>query len=140
MTSGRSLAERFALGRVLHGLFDRVGQPFQLLLRHRPFAAGHLQTPHQFGAVKRFASLVALDDLKRGQLDLFVAGEAALALGALAAAADDVRLTAFARVDHTVFYSPAERAAHRPPYITGALRAFGVVGSQFAFQTSNDER
>src|SRR3954454_20394633 len=106
------LAGDFALRRVLHGLFDEIGQPFELLLRHRPFAAGHLQAAHQFRAVVRLAALVALDHLIRNLLDALVTREAALALGALAPPTDDVRLTALSRIDYAVFRGAAERAAH----------------------------
>ena len=90
-----------------------VGQPLQRLLRDRTFAAGDLQPAHQLRAVVRLAALVALDHLKRDLLDLLVAGETALAPGALTPPANDVRLTAFARVDDAVFRVAAERASHR---------------------------
>ena len=57
----------------------------------------------------RGPALVAFHDLKRRQLDFFVAGKPALAAGALTAPPDDVALAAFARVHYTVFEIPATK-------------------------------
>src|SRR5262245_11858035 len=113
-----SLRRDLPFDGVGHRGLDRIGHALQFRLRNRPFATGDLQTAHQLTAVVRLSPLIALHHLKRRQLDLLVAREPALAARTLAATADDISLTPFARVDHAILEIPAERASHTARYIT----------------------
>jgi hypothetical protein len=63
-------------------------------------------------SVKFLASSISFDDHVRHFVTTFVGSKAALALQALAAAADDVALFALARVDNAVLAMGAEGAGH----------------------------
>ena len=68
--------------------------------------------PRSFCAIEGLAPAVALDHARQHVLDVLVGRVAAVALEALAAPADELPVTADARVDDPVLGVAAERALH----------------------------
>src|ERR1700693_770703 len=92
--------------------FGLVHNLLELADWHRPFLTCTQQAVQNFLAVEFLAASVLLDHHVRNFIDALVGGEALGALQALAAAADRLRLFAFARVDYLVIGEAAKGTFH----------------------------
>src|SRR6185503_15381075 len=105
------------LGDVLelpvHGGEAHVGHlVVHRLHAHRALLAGLEDGPAELLPVEGLAPVVALDHVGQHVLDVLVGRIAAVALEALAAAADELAVTPHARVHHAVFRVAAEGTFH----------------------------
>src|SRR5262245_31722048 len=101
-----------ALAERAQPLDHPVDRAFDLLGRNRALPQREHHAAHQLVAVEVGAAAVLLHQARHLEVDALIGGEALLALHALPAAADGVRLEVRAGVDHLRVVRPAERTLH----------------------------
>lgn len=92
---------------------DVVEQVADLLVGHRPVAAGYANTFLKLAAVERLAATVALDDAHLVAINLLVRREAASAGCTFATAAYRRAIADAARIQHLIFIVSALGTLHR---------------------------
>ena len=116
----------FAVGGVHEEGFGGVDDGFEVERGDGAFLAGAEEAGEDFGALEFFAAAIFFDDHVGDFVDAFVGGEAALTLFALAAAANGIRLFAFAAVYDAVLGEGTEGAFHQWLYFS--LRGGAFLG------------
>src|SRR5215472_1721527 len=100
--------------RFLQLALDLANHRLEPIQRHWALFTGLFQAGENLLAVKGLAPTIFLDDERIELLDSLVGGKSALALQALASAANDRALVGLTRVDHLVLRFLTKRATHRP--------------------------